>query len=333
MALGDPSTTMPAWAPPESDLAAPEPADPTGPVRTGTPSREEEWSDRPPPPEPPPLPVRLAPMTLSDLLDGAWAIIACRPRTVLGLSALIIVPAEIVASFLVRGYGQALDLGTVFTIFFPFSRTDDAGRALGYSATAVLALFVLSFAYMVLGAAIGRLVSAWYDDADLTLRQVLGATLRAMPALVVAWIVTTIVQVLSIVSLGLPALFTIPLFLLVAPVITIEGRGPLKAINRSCQLVSRRLLAVIGIWLVSLFLERLLDSALALAPDFAANFVPGPVAQVLRPAGWAFALFVTAPTVAGLAVLLYYDLRVRTEGLDLEIDAAEAFGTGAADAR
>ncbi len=31
------------------------------------------------------------------------------------------------------------------------------------------------------------------------------------------------------------------------------------------------------------------------------------------------------PVVAGITVLIYLDLRVRTEGLDLELDAIEAF--------
>jgi hypothetical protein len=34
---------------------------------------------------------------------------------------------------------------------------------------------------------------------------------------------------------------------------------------------------------------------------------------------------ITMPVVAGTTVLIYLDLRVRTEGLDLELEAAEAF--------
>jgi hypothetical protein len=286
---------------------------------------ERGWSDRAPAGGPPPLPAPLRPLTLSDLLDGAWAIIACRPRTVLGLSALIIVPAEVAASFLVRGYGQALDAGTLISVLVPFVSADDAGRSLSFSVSAVLATVVLSMAYTVLGAALGRLVAAWYDDTDLTVGQVLAATARAAPALLVAWIVMAALQVLSIAAEVLPALFVFPLLLLVAPIITIERRGPFAAIRRSARLVRRRYAAVMGIWLISLVLERILDVALAAAPAVLAAAAPGEIAQLLRPAGWAFALFITAPTVAGLSVLLYFDLRVRSEGLDLEVEAADAF--------
>jgi len=34
---------------------------------------------------------------------------------------------------------------------------------------------------------------------------------------------------------------------------------------------------------------------------------------------------ITMPVVAGTTVLIYLDLRVRTEGLDLELEAAKAF--------
>ena len=42
-----------------------------------------------------------------------------------------------------------------------------------------------------------------------------------------------------------------------------------------------------------------------------------------------FTQLVTIPVVAGITVLIYLDLRVRTEGLDLELDAIEAFPTAA----
>jgi hypothetical protein len=286
---------------------------------------EREWSDRAPPREPPPLPVRLTPLTLSDLLDGAWAIIACRPRTVLGLSALFIVPAELVASFLIRGHGAVLDQGTIVAGVFPFVRTDRASRSVGFALGAMAAVAVLSLAYSLLGAALGRLVAAWYDDTDLTVGAVLAATLRATPAVLVAWVLTSVVQVAALYLLLLPALVAFPLFLLVAPVITIEKRGPFAAIRRSAGLVRRRYLAVTAIWLISLVLERVIDLALAAGAEFVSDITPGAVAEIVRPAGWAFALFVTAPTVAGLSVLLYYDLRVRSEGLDLEVEAADAF--------
>jgi hypothetical protein len=259
---------------------------------------------------------------VSDLLDGSWAVIACRARTVLALSALFVLPAEVAASFLVRGYGQALDVGTAVTVLAPFLVRSNRGYQSSWAGVGAMA--VLSLAYALLGAALGRLVSAWYDDTDLRLREVLGATLRASPAVLVAWMVTSVLQLFSACFL-LPALFVFPLLMLVSPIITIERCGPFAAVRRSAQLVRRRYLAVMGTWLVALFLERVLDLALAAAPAFLATFAPEPFDEILSSAGWAFALLVTAPTVAGLSVLLYFDLRVRSEGLDLEADAADAF--------
>jgi hypothetical protein len=291
------------------------------------------WIERPPPREPPPLPARLTPLTLSDLLDGAWAVLSCRPGTVLALSALIVVPAELLASFMIRGQGRALDTPTMVLALFPFVRSERGFTT--YDAVETLAaVAVLSFAYTLLGGAIGRLVGAWYEETDLTLRQVLGATGRRLPALGVAWVLTSVLQVLSL-YLGLVgALFVFPLLLVVAPVITIERRGPLAALARSSRLVTRRFGAVMGVWIVAVVIERIITSVLGKGPDLLASLVPDPAATVMRSAGWAFALFVTAPTVAGYAALQYIDLRVRTEGLDLEVDAAGAFGAdGTADGR
>jgi hypothetical protein len=184
---------------------------------------------------------------------------------------------------------------------------------------------VLSLAYAMLGVAVGRLVASWYEGTDPAVRPVLVDTLRVAPAIVCSWALLAVPRALSIFVAVLPAVFVFPLFLLVSPVIAIEGLGPLAAIRRSVRLVTRRYPAVVGIWLLALLLERIIDVALGLVPEVVAGFLPAEVAEVVRPAGWAFALFVTAPTVVGLPVLLYFDLRVRSEGLDLEREAAEAF--------
>jgi hypothetical protein len=283
------------------------------------------WGDRPPATELPPLPVPLAPMTVTDLLDGAWAILSCRPRTVLALSALIIVPAELVASLLISRTGQGVEVGSVPLRVVPFLSVGPGVSLADVDVSTLVAVAVLSLAYTVLGAALARLVVGWYDDTDLTLRQVVAPLVRRAPALLGAWVLMALAQGAAIAACGLPALFVIPLLLLVAPALAIEGKGPLAAIRRSGQLVRRRLAAVIWIWLVSLVLERFIDALIALAPELLALVVPGQLQPVVRAAGWAFAMFVTAPVVAGLSVLLYIDLRIRTEGLDLLVDAGEAF--------
>jgi hypothetical protein len=50
-----------------------------------------------------------------------------------------------------------------------------------------------------------------------------------------------------------------------------------------------------------------------------------PAAWAVNTAVAAAALLVTVPFVAGVATLLYLDLRVRTEGLDIELAAARRF--------
>ena len=46
----------------------------------------------------------LAPMTMSDLLDGGFAIIKQAPATIIGLTAIFVIPIQLVAGFLGRGW-------------------------------------------------------------------------------------------------------------------------------------------------------------------------------------------------------------------------------------
>jgi hypothetical protein len=326
------------WVAPELTAADPERAMIPEPAAAGRPTTadwteagarrgqgpEQDWSDERAATEPPPLPVPLGPMTVTDLLDGAWAVLSGRARTVLALTALTMVPADIVAALLV-GERTGADADDAVIRLVPFLQVGPGVPLLEIDGATVVAMAVLSLGLTMLGAALGKLVVAWYGDRDLSLREVLGSLVRRLPTLLVAWLVMVVVQGAALAVLLVPALFVIPLFLLVGPVIGIERRGPFSALRRSARLVGRRMGAVIGIWLVSLFVERIVAAALVLAPEIVSELVPESVAPLLRASGWAAAQFVTAPVVAGLSVLLYIDLRVRTEGIDLLVEADAVF--------
>jgi hypothetical protein len=297
----------------------------TGPRPVGGWVEVAGWGSRPVELEPAPLPAPLGPMTIPDLLDGAWAILSGRPRTVLALSALTVVPAEIIASLLIRQQGRGVDVARTANRAVSFASLGPGVTPANLDVAALVALAVISLAYTVLGAALARLVVSWYEDTDLTVRQAIGPVARRLPVLVAAWAVVMLLQGLALAACVLPALFVMPLFLLVAPVIGIERAGPLAAIRRSGQLVKRRYASVVWIFIVSLVLERIIDALVTLPVDLLAALAPEPAAATLRAAGWAFAQFLTAPVVAGLTVMLYIDLRVRREGLDLLVEADDVF--------
>jgi hypothetical protein len=186
-----------------------------------------------------------------------------------------------------------------------------------------------SLSYFFLGGAIARLVSAWYAGTDLSAKDALLASLRKGPVFVAAFFLLVVPKVVATAFCYIGAFFVIPLLMLTVPAIVIEDLGPIAGARRSWTLVSRRLLPCIGIWFVGWFVEFLVNRVLELIPLVLAQFTPDIVGELLTPAGSALARLITAPVVVGMSVLLYLDLRIRTEGLDLELEAADAFARAA----
>ncbi len=287
-----------------------------------------EWSTGAVPAGPPPLPVALEPMTVSDLLDGAWAIMKGRPRTIFSITAMIIVPVQLLAAFFQRGAAQNFDA----TMMLGNTQTSTRGSSalgLGFLGLGVLGWALSSLSYFLLGGAIARLVSSWYAGTDLTAREAVVASLKKTHIYVAAFLLLLIPKAVSFAFCYIGAIFLIPLLMLTAPAIMIENLGPIAGIRRSWNLVSRRYWWCVWIWALSFVLEYVINAMLSSIPQLLAQFVPALAADFLVPAGAAFARLVTAPIVVGVCVLLYLDLRVRSEGLDLELEASDAFATRA----
>jgi hypothetical protein len=272
---------------------------------------------------PPPLPVPLEPMTVSDLLDGAWAILKARPRTVLTITAIIIVPIELVSAALQHNLSNGFDLSSLF-VNQP-STGQPAVFNLGLFGAAYLASALSALTYFFLGGALARLVSAWYAGGDLTAKQAIMASLRKGHIYVAAFLLLLVAKGIGYAMCGLGLIAVIPLFMLTAPAIMIEDLGPIAGAMRSWKLVARRFWWCVWVWFLSWIIELAVNAMLSAIPGALATLNIPVTADYLVPAFAAFSKLVTAPFVVGVCVLLYLDLRVRTEGLDLELDAADAF--------
>jgi hypothetical protein len=260
-------------------------------------------------------------MTMSDLLDGAFAIIKRAPATILGLTALFVVPIQVIAAFLNRGV-EGFDVDEALqetNATFDFSGSPSGWSGFVLQVGSMLALVVVA-------AAIARLVSAWYVGHDLTTSELLRGTVPIAWALLASCFLVHLLEGVSILGLGVLPLAVMTWFLVTAPVIGAERLGPIHAMRRSARLVQRRFWNVLGASLLGLLVETLFESAVSLLPTFVSFFVgTDGIAWVLPAVAGVLSQLLTMPFVAALTVLIYLDLRVRTEGLDLELRAGEAF--------
>ena len=299
------------WAAPDVAVDAPRPAE-RAPWRSPTPDGVGER----------PLPT-LGPMTMSDLLDGGFTIIKRAPATIVGLTAILVIPVQVVAAFLNRGIeGFDFDAAVEDT-----SASFDIGGTGGGSGWSGVVLQVGSMlALVVVAAAIARLVSAWYVGHDLTTSELLRGTRPIAWSLFASWVLVHLLEAVSILGLGVLPLAVMTWFLVTAPVIGAERLGPIKAMRRSARLVNRRFWNVLGAALLAYLVETLFVFAISLLPQFLSFFLGTEgIAWVLPALVGVATQLVTMPFVAAVTVLIYIDLRVRTEGLDLELRAGEAF--------
>lgn len=130
-----------------------------------------------------------------------------------------------------------------------------------------------------------------------------------------------------------PGILLTIMFFAVFQAVVIEGEGPLAALGRSRELAKDGWLRIFGIlfitWLI-VFLPTMaifggLGFLAALSPGAAQGLQGGAVNAGMQTASVVVGALTTPYMVASL-VVLYYDRRVRTEGLDLEL-ATEQIGT------
>ena len=303
----------PVWMAPDArvdDLVAPAP-----PPVPAAPSRTEEAT--------PELPVPLRPMNGGDRLDGALRALRIAPRTVVTLAALAVVPVQLLSVLLLPGPadpGQATWEPMLGRAMVTILADDDPSRVLrGF---VLLAIESLALSFVAAGLTV--LIGGWYTGIRRSTAEVVAAAARRLPALAVAWLVVHAVEVASSLLFVLTALLPMALFSVVAPVVGAEGAGPLTAVRRSFRLTKRTLPLVLGTCLTVALVDVTLRGLLTVvAAAYAESELPARRAAVVLVA--MAVRLLTVPFVAGSAALLYLDLRVRLEGLDIELAAQERF--------
>lgn len=261
-------------------------------------------------------------MTTGDILDGAVEIVKIAPRTVLGLTAVLVLPIQVAIALVGNiGVQNPSAIGVLGSPIFIGQVGSDRNNA-------VIVLYVLSSMVLpVLTGAIAWMVAAWYWDSWPGLGDVARAVAPRVPALLIAWLLVHLLEVVAagvtIFVLGVGGVVVMVFFLLTAPALAVEGLGPVAAIRRSMRLAQRRFLALFGVAVLSALVENVVFFAFTGLGGLVAGYSWGwMVAALLTAAG----TLVSKPILAGATALAYIDLRVRIEGLDLELAAAQHLG-------
>jgi len=308
------------WAAPDTTADGRSAGPPVGP----RPRPGAGVTSSPPSPAAPRLPVALRPMTVPDLLDGAFAVIKARPRTVFAIAAWILVPTHLLAAYLQRGASRTYSFTNTLSLFNTPGGTGTAANGSDllwvYVSSAILALSLF-----FLGGAIARLVTAWYAGGDLPASEALAASFRRSPALIGAFLLLLLPKVVGFCFCYLPGVVLITMFSLTAPACVVEGLGAVASAQRSWRLVARQFWRCLGVIVAASVGASVLALVMGGLPSLLVGLLPSPFDWIGTAMVGAAVAMITTTALVSVSVLLYIDLRIRTEGLDLELGMADAF--------
>ncbi len=318
-----------------------------GGYQSGPPS---PWGPLPQAPKPGIVPLR--PLGVGELLDGALGLIRSNPRTVLGLAAAI---SSVSALLQTLGLWASLSLlGSMDSLSGAAGGAEADGAALIAVASAQIVpaimasflqllasgLFIVLVAAAVLGVKLDsgaswRLLRPRFlaligltllvAVAGVLLVSVVAGAIALIAVTIGAWaIVPGIVLIVLMIA---AAVFVYVRLAVSAPALVIEGHSPIAAMRRSWALVRGTWWRVLGILLLSAIITNLLAAVVAAPLGFVAGLMSG-FSDSLAPTVLASGLgtlisgIIVLPFSAAVTGLLYTDLRMRREALDIDLVTA-----------
>ncbi|HET6953063.1 MAG TPA: hypothetical protein VFI47_21965 [Acidimicrobiales bacterium] len=316
-------TSPDAWAVPGSTEAQPVPVD-TPPAGWGTGDGAGGAGDgRAAAPGGGTVPhLALRPMTVADVLDGGFTVLKARPLRLVALTAAFVVPANLLATLASRQVAAGnVGMGDVFS-GDPAVLDGTDSLAPAYLALILVAV-VTSLSLVCVAAAVAHEVSQWMMGRDAAAGELFGVVGRRIVPLAVSMVLVKVAEIAGILGCYVGILFVMTLFVVVAPVVAVEGCGPFAALGRSVSLVRGRFFPVMGVAVLMGIVGTVLTYALGALPEGIALALDSDDAWPLVLVGEIVASLVVVPFTAAATALLYLDLRVRNEGLDIEMSAID----------
>lgn len=265
------------------------------------------------------LPPLLARSPLA-IFDEAITFMRIEPGLLLGISLIVLVPLRLVAVAMPGSPLRDARPDQLIDIFV--GNLSQPGAVLA----AFITLILESVALFTVASIYGEVAANWYSGRAASATDLLLASVKRSPALLLAWLIVHLLEIGgALFTVGIGGVMIGVFFAVVAPVMGAEAAGPIVALRRSANLVSPKLghtIAVFG-------LAGLGSVVMRIVIEFAPSFLG---LELLRLPLWLtsgvvdlLAAVVATSFVASSSTVLYLDLRVRREGIDLDMAMSRAF--------
>jgi hypothetical protein len=269
-------------------------------------------------------PTGLRPLRVGEILDAGLKIYRRNARTLMGLTAAIVVPFQALSAVILL---STVSTGTEVPRngFATFGSARRAEHATSVGASAVLSVTGLLIGLLTTAACV-KAVSDIYLDQPADIRSSLRFALRRLGSLLWLQILTGVLLVLAFIALVIPGIWLYGAWSVATPVLLIEGRRGWHALRRSFRLVRGRWWPTAAVLVVAALFVSLIGGAIqgVLVGVFVAGSDRSVVLRVIIVSlAAAISAILTRPFGATIRTVLYYDLRVRHEGYDVELLAEQ----------
>jgi hypothetical protein len=267
----------------------------------------------------------LRPLSVGEVLDVAIKIYFRNALTLFAIVVLIVAPVQLLTSG-VQTSAEADE--ELFTETSPTGQVtfDTEEFALFMTGLGLAVVLAVVASTLATGACFKAIADA-YLGARPTAKASLAFALRRIHSILWVTLLGGLLVVLGLVACIVPGIWLYVSFAVAVPALLMEDVRGRRALGRSRRLVRGRWWPTFGILILGALLAGIVSAAitglleaLALAdPD---NEV---VAVILRTIGGTVASTIATPFQAAFVTVLYFDLRVRKEGFDLQL-LAERIG-------
>ena len=266
----------------------------------------------------------LRPLSVGEVLDVAIKIFFRYAGVLVAIVLPIVLPVELVSSLIELSVASEDPFAETTPTGEPIFDADDLWLFVtGFMVIIALALVASTLAT---GACFKAVGDAYLGERP-TAKGSLGFALRRIHSILWVTFLSAVIAFVGFIFCIVPGVWLYVSFAVAVPVLLMENVRGRRALGRSRRLVKGRWWPAFGIIVLGTLLTSIVSFAIVGILEAAALADPENdlVTVVSGTVGGTLASVLTTPFSAAFITVLYFDLRVRKEGLDLEL-LAERIG-------
>lgn len=255
-----------------------------------------------------------------EIIDAAVKLYFARWRTFIPLAAVFMVPFAAVSAIASTASFSQLDQSSVDPEAIP-SASELAGA---FAPIVLIGLLSLLIFPLVTGATAWA-AAQFYLGENPSVERIIKAALSKFGALVLVSILTGVLAVAGFILLVIPGIIVIVRLLLASPAVMVEDNSATDAMRRSWRLVKGFFWKTLGVSLLTTLIGGIVQGVFDIPFNVYVQYLyeqqNWAAAAVVAFIGTSISATLVTPFGAIVYVLLYFDLRIRKEGMDLSLMA------------